>query len=64
MRAGGGIAKRAHHGHFDGWGNDVFPAAGLVMGLCPRKTEHVGKETFGETVATYNGFGKRVTIGK
>jgi hypothetical protein len=42
----------------------VFPAAGLVVGFCPRKPEHVGKETFGEAVATHNGFGKRVTIGK
>jgi hypothetical protein len=34
------------------------------MSICPRKPEHVGEETFGETVATHNGFGKRVTIGK
>jgi hypothetical protein len=62
MRAGRWIAKRAHHGEFDSGRDDVFPATGLVVGFCPRKTEHVGKESFGEAMASNDGFGERMSI--
>jgi hypothetical protein len=40
----------------------VFPLAGLVVCICPRESEHIGKKSFGNAMAANYSFGKNVTV--
>ena len=37
----------------------MLPLAGLVVGVGPGQTEHVGQEPLGQPVATHDGLGER-----